>query len=187
MHYWINFVSFNYTEHLRCKIHVLHNINSNLYKSIVKLMQCKIKNLWLIFTKYWCKHVTKWCCTFKCIHKTIYCKQTFIRVQEIFTRFARAMLVQEIFASFTRALTLQITLAINQSLLNGFKKQQNAWRNNLSPQTSLSPVCKIRVVAKKSWFTVVITYQLLLLKTLIQYLSTAISLAIFSLLEPTNK
>lgn len=44
-----------------------------------------------------------------------------------------------------------------------------------------------RVVANKSWFTVVITYQLLLLKTLIQYLSTAISLAIFSLLEPTNK
>lgn len=145
MHYWINFVSFNYTEHFRCKKHVLLNINSNLYKAIVKLLQCKIKNLWLIFTKYWCKHVTKWCCTFKCIRITIYCKQTFIRVQEIFTRFARAMLVQEIFASFTRALTLQIFLAINQSLLNGFKKQQNAWRNNLSPQTSLSPVCKIEL------------------------------------------
>lgn len=150
-------------------------------------MQCKIKNLWLIFTKYWCKHVTKWCCTFKCIHITIYCKQTFIRVQEIFTHFARAMLVQEIFASFTRALTLQIFLAINQSLLNGFKKQQNAWRNNFVATNQFISSVQNRVVANKSWFTVVITYQLLLLKTLIQYLSAAISLAIFSLLEPTNK
>lgn len=59
MYYWINFVLFNYIEYFRCKIYVLFNIYSNFYKFIVKLLQCKIKNLWLIFIKYWCKYVIK--------------------------------------------------------------------------------------------------------------------------------
>lgn len=41
MYYWINFVLFNYIEYFRCKIYVLFNINSNFYKFIVKLLQCK--------------------------------------------------------------------------------------------------------------------------------------------------